>query len=106
MSKNLVLNLIDAISQVEKMMGTPKFLVLYFAAGLFGFILGANFALVGQPSVSHECRSISPGARETDRLMLRVCRLERVERSSELMLLYSSTLSLLLSSAIFQLIGL
>ncbi|GAA5867703.1 hypothetical protein JCM3774_003383 [Rhodotorula dairenensis] len=36
---------------VEKMMGTPKFLVLYFAAGIAGFILGANFALVGQPSV-------------------------------------------------------
>lgn len=32
-------------------MGTPKFLVVYFAAGIFGNILGANFALVGQPSV-------------------------------------------------------
>lgn len=36
---------------VEKMMGTPKFLVLYLAAGIAGFVLGANFALVGQPSV-------------------------------------------------------
>ncbi|GAA5857319.1 hypothetical protein JCM8547_002218 [Rhodosporidiobolus lusitaniae] len=36
---------------VERMMGTPRFLVLYLAAGIFGFILGANFALVGQPSV-------------------------------------------------------
>ncbi|GAA5990644.1 hypothetical protein JCM10908_003168 [Rhodotorula pacifica] len=36
---------------VEKMMGTPSFLVLYFAAGIAGFVLGANFALVGQPSV-------------------------------------------------------
>jgi len=33
------------------MMGTPRFLVVYFASGLFGFILGANFALVGLPSV-------------------------------------------------------
>jgi membrane associated rhomboid family serine protease len=33
------------------MMGTPRFLVLYLSAGIFGFVLGANFALVGQPSV-------------------------------------------------------
>ena len=32
-------------------MGTPKFLVLYLSAGIFGFVLGSNFALVGQPSV-------------------------------------------------------
>jgi membrane associated rhomboid family serine protease len=32
-------------------MGTPKFLLIYFSAGVFGFILGSNFALVGQPSV-------------------------------------------------------
>lgn len=32
-------------------MGTPRFLVLYLSAGIFGFVLGANFALVGQPSV-------------------------------------------------------
>ncbi|GAA5910983.1 hypothetical protein JCM8208_003948 [Rhodotorula glutinis] len=38
-------------AQVERMMGTPRFLVVYFASGLFGFILGANFALVGLPSV-------------------------------------------------------
>lgn len=37
--------------QVERMMGTPKFFVLYLAAGIFGFVLGSNFALVGQPSV-------------------------------------------------------
>ncbi|GAA5926763.1 hypothetical protein JCM1841_000634 [Sporobolomyces salmonicolor] len=33
------------------MMGTPRFLILYLASGIFGFVLGANFALVGQPSV-------------------------------------------------------
>lgn len=32
-------------------MGTPKFILVYFAAGIFGNVLGANFALVGQPSV-------------------------------------------------------
>ena len=37
--------------QVERMMGTPKFILLYLAAGIFGFVLGSNFALVGQPSV-------------------------------------------------------
>lgn len=32
------------------MMGTPRFLVLYLASGIFGNILGGNFALVGLPS--------------------------------------------------------
>lgn len=32
-------------------MGAPKFLILYFLSGIFGFVLGSNFALVGQPSV-------------------------------------------------------
>ena len=38
-------------AHVERMMGTPKFLVTFLAAGIFGFVLGSNFALVGQPSV-------------------------------------------------------
>jgi membrane associated rhomboid family serine protease len=38
--------------QVEQEMGSPSFLLLYFAAGIFGNILGGNFALVGVPSVS------------------------------------------------------
>ncbi|GAA5831138.1 hypothetical protein JCM11251_005158 [Rhodosporidiobolus azoricus] len=38
-------------AMVERMMGSPRFLVLYLAAGIFGNVLGGNFALVGQPSV-------------------------------------------------------
>ena len=38
--------------QVEQEMGSPSFLVLYLASGLFGNVLGGNFALVGVPSVS------------------------------------------------------
>lgn len=37
--------------QVEREMGTAGFLILYFAAGIFGNVLGGNFALVGTPSV-------------------------------------------------------
>ncbi|KPV76893.1 uncharacterized protein RHOBADRAFT_12722 [Rhodotorula graminis WP1] len=51
---HLLLNMLaqcTSSGQVERMMGTPRFLVVYFASGLFGFILGANFALVGLPSV-------------------------------------------------------
>ncbi|GAA5984147.1 hypothetical protein JCM11641_000329 [Rhodosporidiobolus odoratus] len=51
---HLVLNMLAqcfSSALVERMMGTPRFLVLYLASGIFGFILSANFALVGIPSV-------------------------------------------------------
>ncbi|GAA6035058.1 hypothetical protein JCM8097_002165 [Rhodosporidiobolus ruineniae] len=51
---HLILNMLAqcfSSAMVERMMGTPRFLVLYLASGIFGFVLGANFALVGQPSV-------------------------------------------------------
>ncbi|BGP22228.1 hypothetical protein JCM10295v2_001107 [Rhodotorula toruloides] len=51
---HLLLNMLaqcTSSAQVERMMGTPRFLVVYIASGIFGFVLGANFALVGQPSV-------------------------------------------------------
>ncbi|GAA6059626.1 hypothetical protein JCM10212_004129 [Sporobolomyces blumeae] len=51
---HLLLNMVAqcfSSAQIERMMGTPKFLVLYLASGIFGFVLGSNFALVGQPSV-------------------------------------------------------
>ncbi|KAL8279240.1 hypothetical protein RQP46_008277 [Phenoliferia psychrophenolica] len=51
---HIILNLLAQLvssAQVERQMGTPKFLVMYIAAGIFGNVLGANFALVGQPSV-------------------------------------------------------
>nr|VWO94210.1 Rhomboid protein 2 (EC [Ganoderma boninense] len=38
-------------AQVEREMGTIAFLILYFAAGIFGNVLGGNFSLVGSPSV-------------------------------------------------------
>ncbi|GAA5984829.1 hypothetical protein JCM5350_004251 [Sporobolomyces pararoseus] len=48
---NMAVQCFGSTAQVERMMGTPKFLVLYLSAGIFGFVLGSNFALVGQPSV-------------------------------------------------------
>jgi len=38
-------------AQIEREMGSIGFTVMYFAAGIFGNILGGNFALVGLPSV-------------------------------------------------------
>jgi len=38
-------------AQVEKEMGSVFFLILYMASGIFGNVLGGNFALVGVPSV-------------------------------------------------------
>lgn len=38
-------------AQVEREMGSALFVILYFAAGIFGNVLGANFALLGSPSV-------------------------------------------------------
>lgn len=51
---HLLLNMLAqwfSCALVERQMGTPKFLAVYFAAGIFGFILGGNFSLVGIPSV-------------------------------------------------------
>lgn len=45
----LVMCLLSAA--IERQMGTPRFLLLFIPAGIFGFVLGGNFALVGQPSV-------------------------------------------------------
>jgi membrane associated rhomboid family serine protease len=38
-------------AEVERQMGSLRFLLVYFPTGIFGFILGGNFALVGLPSV-------------------------------------------------------
>jgi len=51
---HLVLNMIGQIflsGQIEREMGSGGFLITYFAAGIFGNVLGGNFALVGIPSV-------------------------------------------------------
>jgi membrane associated rhomboid family serine protease len=42
---------LTASAQIEREMGSGGFFVLYFAAGIFGNVLGGNFALVGVPSV-------------------------------------------------------
>lgn len=38
-------------AEVEQQIGSLAFVILYFAAGIFGNVLGGNFALVGLPSV-------------------------------------------------------
>ncbi|KAG6883269.1 hypothetical protein C0992_009237 [Termitomyces sp. T32_za158] len=38
-------------AQIEREMGSAGFFITYFAAGIFGNILGGNFSLVGLPSV-------------------------------------------------------
>jgi membrane associated rhomboid family serine protease len=38
-------------AQIEREMGSGGFLLTYFAAGIFGNVLGGNFSLVGVPSV-------------------------------------------------------
>ncbi|KAH9004362.1 hypothetical protein EDB86DRAFT_3062642 [Lactarius hatsudake] len=37
--------------RIEREMGSGGFFILYFAAGIFGNVLGGNFSLVGVPSV-------------------------------------------------------
>lgn len=51
---HILLNMLAQIfvsAQVEREMGSAGFLITYFAAGIFGNILGGNFALVGVPSM-------------------------------------------------------
>ncbi|KAJ7786227.1 hypothetical protein B0H16DRAFT_1489708 [Mycena metata] len=51
---HLFLNLLAQLTvsaQVEREMGSGGFFITYFAAGIFGNVLGANFAMVGRPSV-------------------------------------------------------
>jgi membrane associated rhomboid family serine protease len=51
---HILLNLFAQLfisAQIEREMGSGGFFLTYFAAGIFGNILGGNFALVGIPSV-------------------------------------------------------
>ncbi|TRM60234.1 rhomboid family-domain-containing protein [Schizophyllum amplum] len=51
---HLLLNMFAQVTvsaQIEREMGSGGFFLTYFAAGIFGNILGGNFALVGIPSV-------------------------------------------------------
>jgi len=50
---HLLLNLaalLTASAQIEREMGSPGFLITYVAAGIFGNVLGGNFARPGVPS--------------------------------------------------------
>ncbi|TCD67090.1 hypothetical protein EIP91_000553 [Steccherinum ochraceum] len=42
---------LTAAAEMEREMGSGGFLIVYFAAGIFGNVLGGNFSLVGVPSV-------------------------------------------------------
>ncbi|KAJ7071108.1 hypothetical protein C8F01DRAFT_1109143 [Mycena amicta] len=51
---HIALNMLAQLSvsaQVEREMGSAGFLIVYMTAGIFGNVLGANFALPGRPSV-------------------------------------------------------
>jgi len=51
---HILLNMLAQLTvsaQVEREMGSLGFIVVYFAAGIFGNVLGGNFSLVGVPSV-------------------------------------------------------
>lgn len=51
---HLLLNMLAQLTlsaQIEREMGSGGFFLTYFAAGIFGNVLGGNFALVGIPSV-------------------------------------------------------
>jgi len=51
---HIILNMLAQLTvsaQVEREMGSGGFFITYFAAGIFGNVLGANFAMVGRPSV-------------------------------------------------------
>ncbi|EJD03994.1 rhomboid-domain-containing protein [Fomitiporia mediterranea MF3/22] len=51
---HIILNMLAQLyvsAQLEREMGTGGFFLVYFAAGIFGNILGGNFSLVGVPSV-------------------------------------------------------
>lgn len=51
---HILLNMLAQLivsAQIEREMGSGGFFLMYFAAGIFGNVLGANFALVGSPSL-------------------------------------------------------
>ncbi|KAJ8496908.1 hypothetical protein ONZ45_g12260 [Pleurotus djamor] len=51
---HILLNMLAQLSlsaQIEREMGSGGFFITYFAAGIFGNVLGGNFSLVGIPSV-------------------------------------------------------
>ncbi|KAF8445863.1 hypothetical protein L210DRAFT_2938764 [Boletus edulis BED1] len=51
---HILLNMLAQLTisaQIEREMGSLGFIITYFSAGIFGNVLGGNFALVGAPSI-------------------------------------------------------
>ncbi|KAF8213129.1 hypothetical protein K438DRAFT_1803438 [Mycena galopus ATCC 62051] len=48
---NMLAQLTVSAQVSEREMGSGGFFITYFAAGIFGNVLGANFAMVGRPSI-------------------------------------------------------
>jgi membrane associated rhomboid family serine protease len=51
---HIILNMLAQLivsAQIEREMGSLGFVITYFAAGIFGNVLGGNFSLVGAPSI-------------------------------------------------------
>lgn len=51
---HIILNMLAQLTisaQIEREMGSAGFFITYFAAGIFGNVLGGNFSLVGAPSI-------------------------------------------------------
>ncbi|KAG1757658.1 hypothetical protein EDB19DRAFT_1891380 [Suillus lakei] len=51
---HIILNMLAQLTisaQIEREMGSAGFFITYFAAGIFGNVLGGNFSLVGAPSL-------------------------------------------------------
>ncbi|KAH0838244.1 hypothetical protein J3R83DRAFT_6500 [Lanmaoa asiatica] len=51
---HILLNMLAQLTvsaQIEREMGSMGFMITYFAAGIFGNVLGGNFSLVGTPSI-------------------------------------------------------
>ncbi|KAG6851199.1 hypothetical protein H0H93_015209 [Arthromyces matolae] len=73
---HILLNMLAQLSlsaQIEREMGSTGFLITYFAAGIFGNVLGGNFSLVGVPSVGASGAIFGTVARVPARFQQTLC---------------------------------